>query len=336
MAELKAAKAKLALYRRALLKSAVEGALTADWRARNAGSGESGAELLQRILAERRERWLARQRAKFEQPGKPPPAGWQSKYPEPVAPDTRDLPALPYGWCWATTEVAGSVLLGRQRAPQYLAGRWPRRYLRVANIKDDRIDFSDVEVMDFDEAHFAKYRLEEGDILVSEGQSPELVGQSAIFSGYPEPLCFQKTLHRFRAEPGVTVPEFAQLVLGSHVYTGVFRALAPITTNIAHLTLEKFEAAPFPLPSIAEQAEIVASVKRGLAPVMTMERDVDHALAQSTAQRQNLLRAAFAGRLVPQDPADEPASVLVERIRAGRAAPASPAMTRGRPRRASA
>jgi type I restriction enzyme S subunit len=155
---------------------------------------------------------------------------------------------------WRTVRVceAGNVLLGRQRAPQYLTGRWSRKYLRVANIKDDAIDFSDVETMDFDEAHFAKYRLVPGDVLVSEGQNPELLGQSAMFHGHGEPLCFQKTLHRFRADPAVTTPEFAQIVFRSHVRSGVFRRLGSITTNIGHLTLEKFKAAPFPLPPLAD------------------------------------------------------------------------------------
>jgi type I restriction enzyme S subunit len=245
-------------------------------------------------------------------------------------PDTSELPDLPSGWCWATTQLVGEVLLGRQRAPQYLTGRWPRHYLRVANIKDDRIDFSDVESMDFDEIHFDKYRLLAGDILVSEGQSPELVGQSAIFRRYHQPLCFQKTLHRFRSLPGVVLPEFAQLVFRTHVYTGVFRAVASITTNIAHLTLEKFEVVRFPLPPLAEQIEIVAAADLRLSAVKAMERSLTTCFQQSNAQRQNILRAAFSGQLVPQDPNDEPASVLLERIRAEREARGAMNKPRGR------
>lgn len=149
------------------------------------------------------------------------------RYVSGVLADAVDGRLLPGAGKWpiATVDEVGDVLLGRQRAPQYLTGRWPLRYLRVANIKDDRIAFDDLEEMDFDDAHFAKYRLAIGDILVSEGQSPELLGQSAIFRGFDEPLCFQKTLHRFRAPPGVTTAEFAQIVFRSHVLSGVFRKL---------------------------------------------------------------------------------------------------------------
>ncbi len=329
VAELKAAQKKLVQYRQSLIKAAVEGALTADWRTHNTPP-ETGAQLLQRILTERRARWEAKQLAKFKEQGKTPPKDWQTKYREPLVPDTSELPDLPSGWCWATTQLVGEVLLGRQRAPQYLTGRWPRHYLRVANIKDDRIDFSNVESMDFDEIHFDKYRLLAGDILVSEGQSPELVGQSAIFRRHHQPLCFQKTLHRFRSLPGVVLPEFAQLVFRTHVYTGVFRAVASITTNIAHLTLEKFEVVRFPLPPLAEQIEIVAAADLRLSAVKAMEMSLTTCFQQSTAQRKNILRAAFSGQLVPQDPNDEPASVLLERIRAEREARGAMYKPRGR------
>lgn len=200
------------------------------------------------------------------------------------------------GASWRTIQVceAGDVLLGRQRAPQYLSGRWSRKYLRVANIKDDAIDFSDVESMDFDEAHFTKYQLAPGDILVSEGQSPELLGQSAIFRGFSEPLCFQKTLHRFRANPGVTTSEFAQIVFRAHVRSGVFRRLGSITTNIGHLTLEKFKAAPFPLPPIGEQQRIVAEVDRRLSVVREVATAVEANLKRAEALRASTLAEAFS------------------------------------------
>lgn len=107
VAELKAAQKKLAQYRQSLLKAAVEGALTADWRTRNPPT-ETGAQLLQRILSERRARWEAKQLAKFKQQGKTPPKDWQKKYPEPVQPDSTGLPELPEGWVWASVEQIAS------------------------------------------------------------------------------------------------------------------------------------------------------------------------------------------------------------------------------------
>ena len=103
VAELKAAQRKLQQYRQSLLKAAVEGALTAEWRARNPPQ-ETGAELLARILRERRARWEARQLERFEVSAKDPPAGWRSKYIEAQLPSTCQWPPIPAGWAWATME----------------------------------------------------------------------------------------------------------------------------------------------------------------------------------------------------------------------------------------
>jgi type I restriction enzyme, S subunit len=314
VAALERARANLKRYRAAVLKAAVEGKLTAEWRKANPPK-EPADKLLERILIERRKKWEEAQLAKYVEQRVEPPKDWKQKYPAPADLNGANLPDLPSGWMWTSTDVVGDVLLGRQRAPQFLTGRNPVRYLRVANIKDDRIDFSDLEAMDFDSDHLQKYRLEPGDILVSEGQSPELLGQSAIFPGYSERLCFQKTLHRFRAFAFATSPEFAQVVFRSHVRSGVFRKLGSITTNIAHLTLEKFRAAPFPLPPLEEQSEILLLVRRLLSIADKSEREASASIARCDRFRQSILKRAFEGKLVPQDPNDEPASVLLERIR---------------------
>ncbi len=78
---------------------------------------------------------------------------------------------------------SGDVQLGRQRAPKYQTGTSFRPYLRVANVFDGYIDYSDVLEMDFDERDFRTFRLEPGDILLNEGQSRELVGRCAVFDG---------------------------------------------------------------------------------------------------------------------------------------------------------
>jgi len=151
--------------------------------------------------------------------------------------------------------------------------------------------------MDFDDAHYKKYRLAPGDVLVSEGQSPELLGQSAIFRGFSTELCFQKTLHRFRPLPWSVSPEFAQIVFRAHMRNGVFRRLGSITTNIAHLTLEKFKSAPFPLPPLAEQNRIVAEVERRLSTAEEIEIQVNANLRRTEGLRQAILKGEFEGKL---------------------------------------
>jgi type I restriction enzyme, S subunit len=94
---------KLELYRASVLKAAVEGALTAEWR-KQYPHIEPASELLKRILAERRRRWEEEQLRRFKGKGQEPPRNWKHKYREPVGPDINNLPALPEGWCWATME----------------------------------------------------------------------------------------------------------------------------------------------------------------------------------------------------------------------------------------
>lgn len=172
-------------YRAAVLNAAVEGRVvpTEAELARAEGRDYEPADvLLKRVLADRRRRWEEVELARMTRAGKPPQDDrWRARYPEPALPDGLDLTSLPGGWRWASVDMVGEVLLGRQRAPQYLTGRFSRPYLRVANVKDDVLDLSDIATMDFDPEHFEKYRLTPGDILVSEGQSPELVGH--IVSG---------------------------------------------------------------------------------------------------------------------------------------------------------
>ena len=89
---------------------------------------------------------------------------------------------------------------------------------------------------------------------------------------------------------------------------------AKATAGQFNLTLEICRDLPLPLPPLAEQEQIVAEVERRLSIVDELEATVKANLKRAERLRQSILREAFAGRLVPQDPTDEPASVLLERI----------------------
>ncbi|WP_432954701.1 restriction endonuclease subunit S [Micromonospora haikouensis] len=233
------------------------------------------------------------------------------------------------GWRTVTVAEAGRVDLGRQRHPDWHTGPHMRPYLRVANVFEDRIDTTDVMEMDFPPAVFEKFRLERGDILLNEGQSPELLGRPALYRGIPEEVAFTNSLLRFRAGPGVD-PEWALLVFRRHMHAGRFSREVRITTNIAHLSASRFKSVEFPIPPLAEQREIVARVSEQLAGVERLIEAIERARRQSMALRVSLLAEAFAGRLVPQDPDDEPASELLARIKAERAATIPKQRTRSR------
>ena len=327
VAELKAAQKKLAQYRQSLLKAAVEGALTAAWRTQHQPT-ETGAQLLQRILQERRARWEARQLAKFAEQGKTPPKDWQKKYPEPVQPDTSGLPELPQGWVWASVEQLGDVQLGRQRSPDKVGGVSPTPYIRAANVTEAGVDLSDVLEMDFSETEKQTFALKVGDVLLTEASgSAEHVGRPAIWKHADGLYCFQNTVLRF--SPLGIGSEYAFYSFLAMQKLGVFRKLSG-GVGINHLSAGKFSKLPMPLPPLVEQLALIESIEQKFALWDEQLSSINHAIKQSIAQRQNILRAAFSGQLVPQDPHDEPASALLERIRAERAARDAVKKPRGR------
>lgn len=339
VAALERVKRNLSRYRAAVLHAAVTGRLTEAWRKQHGPPEEPGPKLLERILAERRRQWEERTLAKYEKAGKQPPKNWRERYPEPFSPGTlahgAALPSLPDTWCWATHDQVGDVQLGRQRAPEHHTGSHMRPYLRVANVYEDRIDTSDVLQMNFTPEEFETYELHHGDILLNEGQSMELVGRPAMYRGELPGGCFQNTLVRQRAITPL-LPEYALIVCLAQFRAGRFRKIASITTSIAHLGAQRFAALEFPLPPVAEQEAIIDAVKEKLSLIDALMLEVQRGLARAARMRQSILKAAFEGKLVPQDPADEPASVLLERIRATNTdTPASGDRTAPRPSRRS-
>jgi type I restriction enzyme S subunit len=211
----------------------------------------------------------------------------------------------------------GDVSLGRQRAPQHHNGPNMRPYLRVANVYEDRIESHDVNYMNFTDAEFERYQLAEGDVLLNEGQSLELVGRPAIYRGEVPDCCFQNTLVRFKASQDV-VPEYALYVFRAWLRAGDFQRIARWTTTMAHLGAERFAAMPFPLRPKASQLAIVDYLDSSLSSIAHLAGEINRASGRAARLRQAILKKAFEGKLVPQDPNDEPASVLLERIRAAR------------------
>ena len=239
---------------------------------------------------------------------------------------------LPPTWTVSLTANVGKVQLGRQLSQgKYVGALHP--YIRVANVADDRVSFDDLNEMEFSPRELEEYLLRPGDIVLSEGQSMDRVGQSAMYRTGDPPVCYQKTLNRFRAPDTGVLPEYAQLYFRFCLHTGIFRAAGSITTNIAHLTQEKLRRIPFILCPVSEQQVVVRRARGALAQLDRLERRRVATLKQLEQLEKSALSKAFRGELVPQDPTDEPASVLLDRIRAERAATDAPAR---RPRAAPA
>ena len=220
---------------------------------------------------------------------------------------------VPPGWMWARVDQLGEVKLGRQRSPQHQHGMNMRPYLRVANVFEDRIDTSDILRMNFEPDEVTTYGLKSGDILLNEGQSPELVGRPAMYRDEVPGACFQNTLIRFRAYDHVD-PNFALLIFRHYMHAGVFREIARWSTNIAHLGLGRFRALPFPLPPLEEQRRIADEARRRLNAATGQVNAVQASLERLPDIKGEILAAAVAGELVDQNPTDEPGFRLLERL----------------------
>lgn len=307
-------------YRQSVLKAAVTGELTREWRDKHEGQFESGEALLQRTLKARREAWekaaLDKMKAKNI---KPTNDKWKQKYLEPSAPDTTDLPDLPNGWTWATLDqFAAPVERAIQSGPfgsNLLHSEFQASGKLVIGIDNVREGWfspgSQNRISDEKFEQLRKYRARPGDFLITVMAT---VGRTCVLPDDIEPAIITKHVYRFTLDQNLVLPEFVNLcVLGSPTVRGqMFGSVQGQTRpGLNKSILVKFG---FPLPPIDEQRIIVDRVEQSLSELSPTEAAVESQRRLSGSLRQAVLRSAFSGSLVVQSDSDEPASVLLQRI----------------------
>jgi len=320
VASLKTAREQLKVYRQSLLKNAFEGKLTAAWRAAHADQLETAAALQQRIARERQARYQ-QQLADWQTAGQPGP---KPKPPKPLPPLTAEelaeLPELPEGWGWEKlgnlSELTGGVTKGKDLAGKTVVSL---PYLRVANVQDGYLDLHEVKNIDVESKDLSKYRLVVGDVLYTEGGDKDKLGRGAVWRGQIDPCIHQNHIFRARVSGEFLSPNFLSLYSQARGAKDYFFRHAKQTTNLASINLTVLGNLPVVILDSLEQRQILEELESKLSEADQLDQTLATALQQADALRQSILKKAFHGQLEKQDKNEEPATALLERIRAARA-----------------
>jgi type I restriction enzyme S subunit len=305
-------------FRQSVLAAAFRGDLTADWRAAHPHV-EPASVLLQHIRAERRHRWEQAELAKYAAKGQKPPKNWQEKYQEPEPIDDSNLPELSQGWCWAglaelkdltpnsmTDGPFGSKLKTSHYSDSGI------RVVRLGNIGVGHFNADDAAFIP--QSRYEELRKHEvfaDDLVIAALAEP--VGRCCQIPPSIGKAVVKADCIRFRPHPSV-LPEIVMHWLNS----GTGRRLVETASHgISRLriNMENLRSLPVALPPVDEQGEIVASIAEQLTGIARIEEQIDSCDKDLDQLDQGILAKAFRGELVPQDPNDEPASILLERIR---------------------
>jgi type I restriction enzyme S subunit len=304
---LKRVQANLKRYRTVIFKAAYEGRLVpneAELR-RHERSYEAASVLLERNLTERRSRWQAAQTNERK-----------TRYKDGPHLDTSILPVLPEGWEWASlgtiAELKGGLTKGQKRKSTDILREVP--YLRVANVQRGFIDLDEVKTIEATEEEIKELCLENGDVLFNEGGDRDKLGRGWVWEEKIPGCVHQNHVFRARLVGDVMQPKLLSWY-GNSIGRQYFEDEGKQTTNLASLNMTKLSMLPVPIPPVAEQKRIVAELERRLSVVDEVDAEVGADLKRAESLRQTILRSAFQGQLVPQDQANEPASILLERIR---------------------
>lgn len=305
---LEIAREQLGVYRQAVLMHAFGGALTADWRSKNKNKLRRAELLRRQLLAARRTVWEKKQ---------------TKRYKEPASLDSTNLPPLPPEWSWLSLD---ELVSGEPRSLQ--SGPFG------SNLKHSEFREQGVLVIGIDNVgggvfsmgsenrispakfrELQKYQARPGDLLITVMAS---LGRTCVVPRDLEPAIITKHVYRVTMNDEFLLPEFYNLVLQSPTISRRRMLQSAQGQTRPGLNGSILKDIPVPFCSIEEQREIVARLDEALSNIDRLDTAVAEQLEMTEALRLSILKNAFSGRLVAQDPKDEPAAALLERIKAAK------------------
>lgn len=333
VAELQEAKIRLERYRQSVLKAAVTGELTREWREAHQDQLEPAEQLLERILAERRAKWEEEEWAKLVERAKkkvaqrerkaaglpyyfrdmepedwehveqedyqqylPENEKWKEKYNDPTICSDNELDELPRSWCWVSVDqVTNLSQYGTSEKANLDPSGVP--VLRMGNIRSGRLDYDDLKYMPDDWQDLEKYLLYPGDILFNRTNSAELVGKTAVYESNHPKSVFASYLVRLRIS-NLVIPDYLACFINSSLGKNYIYSVVTQQVGQANVNATKLSKMCFPLPSFSEQNIIISKLEKRLSII----DDIGNTLALEQLRigrlRQSILKQAFEGKLI--------------------------------------
>ncbi len=316
---LKTAQQQLKIYRQSLLKHAFSGKLTEQWRAENQDKIETAEALLARIQIER-EQWYQELLTNWEDNGR---QGTKPKAPKVMPPLTdeelAELPELPDGWVWG--KYGDFCAIVRNGISEKPIGDNGTPIFRISAVRALFFDMTDIRYIDNKTGKFDSYCLERGDLVFTRyNGSRHYVGVCAEYRSNEKRLFPDKLVQTRLFSKILLSSSYFEKVLNCGETRKFLESRIRTTAGQSGISGDDIKFSPVPICSIHEQIEIVSFLESKLTITDQLEKTITIALQQSEILRQSILKKAFSGQLVDQDPNDEPASILLERIKAEKAA----------------
>lgn len=287
-AALARARDDLATWRKALLKAAVTGELTAEWRAERLKQDglptETGADLLARILAERQAHWSKSTNGKAK------------RYRKPKEPETAGLPKLPDGWCWATLDQLTKVITSGSRAWSRYYNKGSAVFIMAQNVRRGRYDQSFVQTIDppKEDPERRRTKVRRDDLLLT------IVGANTgdlcrlDFDPVDYYVCQSVALLRL-VEPALA--NFVEAFFAGSYGRGLQMEKWIYGAGRPHLSFDQIQSLCVPLPPLLELPQITANLKPIIDQFEGLVAAVANDGATSSTLRQSILAAAFRGDL---------------------------------------
>ena len=216
---------------------------------------------------------------------------------------------LPEGWAWCRLNSIASIELGKTLDAAKNTGDY-KPYLRSVNVHWNVINLRDINHMKFEPNELARYSIKKGDLLICEGGD---VGRSCVWENDKE-IYYQNALHRVRFYMSIS-PYFYMYTMMYYSNIGKLQEICKGVT-IKHLTRTALLTLLFPVPPKNESTNIANKILKMDSLLQDIECNKAAILDLVASTKSKILDLAIRGEFVPQDPDDEPASVLMERIRA--------------------